>query len=89
MKCNIWHLEDDRHMRTLMGQHSNNFIISILFMLLIVHMQLDVNECLTGNGGCTHNCNNTVGSYQCYCEDGYKLNSDDHTCDGKTSPYNS
>ena len=48
---------------------------------------VDINECMTDNGGCTHNCNNTAGSYQCYCEDGYKLNSDDHTCDGKTSPY--
>ena len=53
-----------------------------------VYIQLDINECLTDNGGCAHNCNNTAGSYQCYCEDGYKLNSDDHTCDGKISTIN-
>ena len=49
-------------------------------------MALDVNECLSGNGGCTQNCSNTAGSYQCYCDEGYELSSDDHTCVGKMSP---
>ena len=34
---------------------------------------LDVNECLTDNGGCEHVCNNTLGSHICSCRDGYQL----------------
>ena len=45
---------------------------------------LDVNECLTDNGGCTHQCNNTIGSYNCSCWNGYELSSDNHNCIGKT-----
>jgi len=35
---------------------------------------VDVNECEDGNnGGCTHNCTNTRGSYQCSCRLGYEF----------------
>ena len=43
---------------------------------------VDVDECLTDNGGCTQTCNNIDGSYQCSCQDGYQLYSDNHTCIG-------
>ena len=43
----------------------------------------DINECLTNNGGCHHNCHNSVGSYSCSCNNGYQLNSDGHTCEGR------
>ena len=43
---------------------------------------LDINECDEENGNCSQFCNNTIGSYQCYCEDGYTLDSDEHTCNG-------
>jgi len=43
----------------------------------------DINECQTDNGGCTQTCNNTDGSYQCYCWDGYELTSDEYICVGK------
>ena len=36
----------------------------------------------TSNGGCNHTCTNSVGSYTCFCNDGYELNFDDHACDG-------
>ncbi|XP_056320023.1 growth arrest-specific protein 6 [Danio aesculapii] len=41
--------------------------------------QNDVDECINRNGGCEHVCNNTMGSYKCSCEDGYRL-SGHHTC---------
>lgn len=41
---------------------------------------LDINEC-EESGLCGHNarCVNTEGSYRCYCNDGYKLESGAHS----------
>ncbi|KAF3686564.1 Growth arrest-specific protein 6 [Channa argus] len=33
----------------------------------------DVDECSKRSGGCDHECNNTIGSYRCYCHPGYML----------------
>ena len=43
-------------------------------------MSLDTNECLTDNGGCDQNCNNTDGTYSCWCDVGYALELDEQTC---------
>eukprot|EP00058_Branchiostoma_floridae_P006890 XP_002592378.1 hypothetical protein BRAFLDRAFT_67239 [Branchiostoma floridae] len=40
----------------------------------------DIDECLTLNGGCSWNCTNTVGSYNCSCEEGFALDIDGHNC---------
>lgn len=40
----------------------------------------DINECLSSNGGCNQHCTNMVGSYRCYCDNGYILDSDNRTC---------
>nr|XP_039271172.1 sushi, von Willebrand factor type A, EGF and pentraxin domain-containing protein 1-like [Styela clava] len=47
----------------------------------------DKNECIEldkegnpTNGGCEHYCVNTVGSYECQCDENYQLNSDGKTC---------
>ncbi|MCP3662876.1 MAG: hypothetical protein GY696_10325, partial [Gammaproteobacteria bacterium] len=42
----------------------------------MVIFRLDIDECLSGNGGCQHNCDNTPGSYECSCLSGYKLEAD-------------
>ena len=42
----------------------------------------DINECLSNNGGCHHNCHDSDGSYTCSCNNGYLLDSDGHTCEG-------
>ena len=42
---------------------------------------IDIDECLTSNGGCDHNCLNFEGSYECSCRDGYSLTSDNRTCE--------
>ena len=36
-------------------------------------MIIDINECVTQNGGCEHNCQNTIGSYSCSFLTGYLL----------------
>ena len=38
----------------------------------------DINECQDGNnGGCTDQCTNTRGSYQCSCRRGYEFRRED------------
>ena len=38
--------------------------------------EIDINECLTNNGGCDSNaiCTNTPGSFSCECKSGYSGN---------------
>lgn len=40
---------------------------------------IDIDECAEGNTGCEY-CQNTVGSFQCTCPDGFELNNDEKTC---------
>ena len=56
----------------------------ILLCVCFVYFNLtDIIECLNNNGGCSHDCNNTVGSYYCECPDGYVLQSNQHDCEGE------
>ncbi len=40
----------------------------------------DINECNSNNGGCAQNCANTLGSFQCSCENGYTLAANGRAC---------
>lgn len=40
----------------------------------------DMDECAINNGGCQHECHNTVGSYECSCHNGFTLHSNKHDC---------
>lgn len=40
----------------------------------------DVDECSENNGGCQHECRNTVGSYECSCHNGFTLHENGHDC---------
>ena len=42
---------------------------------------LDINECADDHG-CHHLCNNTDGSFHCYCDPGFILDSNGTTCKG-------
>ena len=43
----------------------------------------DINECDEGISGCNQTCTNTNGIYICSCYNGYVLDSDGHSCNGK------
>ena len=40
----------------------------------------DYNQCLVENGGCEQKCVNQVPGYECQCDSGYSLNSDNMSC---------
>uniref|UniRef100_A0A8C5GVT5 Metalloendopeptidase n=1 Tax=Gouania willdenowi TaxID=441366 RepID=A0A8C5GVT5_GOUWI len=40
----------------------------------------DKDECSKDNGGCQHDCINTVGSYVCQCRHGFVLHENKHDC---------
>ncbi|XP_052812851.1 fibrillin-3-like isoform X1 [Mya arenaria] len=40
----------------------------------------DENECSVKNGGCSHACRNTIGSFHCSCHPGFTLDSNQLTC---------
>ena len=58
--------------------------INIIFNYYIF---TDINECVEGTSGCTQNCTNTVGSFQCFCKKGYMLSEDKRTCNGECYDY--
>ncbi|GLH16386.1 Dorsal-ventral patterning protein tolloid [Gryllus bimaculatus] len=40
----------------------------------------DIDECAINNGGCQHECRNTIGSYACSCHNGFILHDNGHDC---------
>ena len=45
----------------------------------------DIDECTEPAHGCSQLCNNTLGSYNCFCLKGYLLEKDNKTCVGRLS----
>ena len=43
---------------------------------------VDVDECENHDNNCQQNCNNTIGSYTCWCNEGYELDSSGYRCNG-------
>lgn len=41
---------------------------------------IDVDECADNNGGCQHECFNTLGGYECACHSGFTLHPNKHDC---------
>ncbi|KAK7929008.1 hypothetical protein WMY93_005403 [Mugilogobius chulae] len=44
------------------------------------HFFSDKDECSKDNGGCQHECINTLGSYMCQCRHGFVLHENKHDC---------
>ena len=58
-------------------EHSSSKLNEIEFC----HPIIDLNECAYAD--CEQECMNTIGSYYCYCNSGYTINSNEESCDGK------
>lgn len=54
----------------------------LFFFTAVSFSTKDINECLIDNGGCVHDCTNTVGSYKCSCRAGFNLKSNNRDCKG-------
>ena len=50
-----------------------------------IMVTIDIDECSMQVDECDHNCNNTLGSYTCSCDDGYSLDRNGLQCNGKVS----
>ena len=48
----------------------------------VICVNVDTNECKVNNGGCEHNCTNTIGSFECNCYDGFNLTENSLNCTG-------
>ena len=57
----------------------------ICIICYAIFFNADINECRINNGGCSHNCTNTIGSFDCFCREGFHPDSTNQSsCIGKT-----
>ena len=64
------------------GDGKNCLGTRVIYIHIVYFIFIDINECAGSNGGCSHNCNNTEGSFECFCRDGYILDGDGKNCSG-------
>ncbi|EDW77004.2 uncharacterized protein Dwil_GK21208 [Drosophila willistoni] len=50
------------------------------FILGAVGKCVDIDECQLNRGGCSHDCQNTQGSFKCLCPEGYQLDETQRRC---------
>ena len=64
-------------------QCTGSYIDTIFeYYYFFIKIPVDIDECENNNGGCHHNCMNTVGSFYCTCYYGHTLDADGMTCLG-------
>ena len=67
--------------------HMHVVVCSYRVLLIFHHssfiLLVDVDECTSRNGGCSHGCINAHGSYECICPRGYRVQEDLKTCAGR------
>ena len=74
-KMNVLYSNPSLHM------YVTNIITTYVYLVLT-----DLNECAIDNGNCDHKCTDNDGSYECSCNDGYQLHTDERLCLGKYVP---
>ena len=67
---------------TLLEESDNEKSLYIMICFLLLSVISDINECVENNGGCSDECINTRGSFECKCPNGYTLDLDMKTCIG-------
>ena len=57
----------------------------MVFIMLTytISFDIDIDECAGGTHNCQQLCNNTVGSYACSCNSGYRIASNSRNCIGQ------
>ena len=82
---------------TCVGKMREFVVICVLSLLPTTHdfvsfivitrrcFLIDIDECYLNISGCEHYCSNTNGSYYCRCRPGFRLHTNNHSCEGKMS----
>lgn len=61
---------------------------ALCYIIYFVCVPPDINECSTSSDNdCDQLCVNTLGGYTCDCRDGYLLDMNERTCNGKDMTY--
>ena len=63
-----------------LGKLTNKCKQSAFYILVLIFFPVDIDECLEANRRCEHSCTNSIGSFQCSCQSGYQLDSNNSTC---------
>uniref|UniRef100_A0A8C9FF49 Metalloendopeptidase n=1 Tax=Pavo cristatus TaxID=9049 RepID=A0A8C9FF49_PAVCR len=79
MKFEFFELEGNEVTGIFCVGHKLTSSSSVCSPILVVYF-LDKDECSKDNGGCQHECINTVGSYVCQCRNGFVLHENKHDC---------
>ena len=53
----------------------------------MIDIVVDINECVSQNGGCEQSCQNTIGSHSCSCLSGYLIDNNGYNCTGLCNKY--
>lgn len=63
---------------------TSNAPYQIMSFIFCLNYDADIDECANENGGCSHHCVNTVGSFRCECPIGFQISSYNNThCEGE------
>lgn len=54
-------------------------------MAMYVHPSADIDECLSQPEPCEQECTNNIGSFECTCNTGYRLQGNGRNCSGGCS----
>ena len=57
-------------------------MVLLVVVIIVYILYLENDKCATSTDDCEHDCINTEGSFYCICDNGYRLNADNATCDG-------